>query len=191
MATRDRLLDAAEALLAEGGPRALTLDAVAAAAEVSKGGLLYHFPSKDALVEGLLDRLRHRGADDAAAMRADPDGPVSFYLRTSVPATAGASGGGRAEDAALSRSVQAAVTLATAGDVGARAALAAVSDGWHAVLREAVDDPDLARVVQLVGDGLWLGATTGAPVGDVDALTAAVHRLLAGVGARDAPDRRQ
>ena len=60
-----------------------------------------------------------------------------------------------------------------------------------AVLREAVDDPDLARVVQLVGDGLWLGATTGAPVGDVDALTAAVHRLLAGAGARDAPDRRQ
>lgn len=178
MATRDRLLDAAEVLLAEGGPRALTLDAVAAAAEVSKGGLLYHFPSKDALVEGLLDRLRARGEEDAAAMRADPDGPVAFYLRTSVPAAGGSAG----EDAALSRTVQAAVTLATAGDAGARAALAAVSAGWYAVLREAVDDPDLARVVQLVGDGLWLGATTGAPVGDVEVLTAVVQRLLAGAG---------
>lgn len=34
---------------------ALTLDAIAKKAQVSKGGLLYHFPSKDALVRGLLE----------------------------------------------------------------------------------------------------------------------------------------
>ena len=56
--TRDRLIDAFETLLVTAGSRAATLDAVAAAADVSKGGLLYHFPSKDALVEGMLDRLR-------------------------------------------------------------------------------------------------------------------------------------
>ena len=56
--TRDRLLDAFEKLLVAGGSRAATLDAVAADAEVSKGGLLYHFHSKDELVEGQLERLR-------------------------------------------------------------------------------------------------------------------------------------
>ena len=39
-----------------GGPQALTLDAVAAEAGVSKGGLLYHFASKPALLEALFDR---------------------------------------------------------------------------------------------------------------------------------------
>ena len=55
--TRDRLIDAFETLLVTAGSRAATLDAVAAEAEVSKGGLLYHFHSKDELVEGMLTRL--------------------------------------------------------------------------------------------------------------------------------------
>ena len=53
---RERLLDAAERLVLEMGGGHLTLDAVAKFAGVSKGGLLYHFPSKDALVEAMLAR---------------------------------------------------------------------------------------------------------------------------------------
>ena len=44
--TRDRILDAFEALVLEHGERAGTLAATAGAAGVSKGGLLYHFGSK-------------------------------------------------------------------------------------------------------------------------------------------------
>ena len=55
-AARDRLLDAAERLVLEMGAGHLTLDAVAKFAGVSKGGLLYHFPSKDALLEAMLTR---------------------------------------------------------------------------------------------------------------------------------------
>lgn len=53
---RERLLDAAERVVAESGATHLTLDAVAKSAGVSKGGLLYHFPSKEALLEGMLAR---------------------------------------------------------------------------------------------------------------------------------------
>src|SRR5262245_25771867 len=53
---RDRILEAAEQLVAAQGASNLTLDAVAQTAGVSKGGLLYHFPSKDALLIGMLDR---------------------------------------------------------------------------------------------------------------------------------------
>jgi AcrR family transcriptional regulator len=80
---RDRVLDAYETLLIEAGPAAATLDAVAAGAGVSKGGLLYHFASKDALGAGLLDRLRERSAADAdalAALRERLGDPVLAWL---------------------------------------------------------------------------------------------------------------
>jgi AcrR family transcriptional regulator len=53
---RAALLDAAVAVIRRDGAQALTLDAVAAEAGVSKGGVLYHFASKRALIDGLLDR---------------------------------------------------------------------------------------------------------------------------------------
>ena len=56
VAVRDRILDSAEQLVSDEGARHLTLDAVAQAAGVSKGGLLYHFPSKDALLAGMIER---------------------------------------------------------------------------------------------------------------------------------------
>jgi AcrR family transcriptional regulator len=54
---RARVLDAAERLVLETGAGHLTLDAVAKCAGLSKGGLLYHFPSKDSLLEAMLERF--------------------------------------------------------------------------------------------------------------------------------------
>ncbi len=54
---RDRLLDAAASLVPRRGAGELTLDAVAERAGVSKGGLLYHFPSKDALIQAMIARM--------------------------------------------------------------------------------------------------------------------------------------
>jgi AcrR family transcriptional regulator len=53
---RDKLLDAAEAVVVRQGIASLTLDAVAAEAGLSKGGLLHHFPTKDRLVEAMVTR---------------------------------------------------------------------------------------------------------------------------------------
>jgi AcrR family transcriptional regulator len=52
----DALLDAAEAVVARQGIASLTIDAVAAEAGMSKGGVLHHFPSKDRLVEAMVVR---------------------------------------------------------------------------------------------------------------------------------------
>ena len=54
---RQQLLDIAAEVVSEGGLHGLTLDAVAGRAGVSKGGLLHHFPSKQALLEGVCDAL--------------------------------------------------------------------------------------------------------------------------------------
>lgn len=53
---RDRILEAAERVVAEVGAARLTLEVVAQAASVSKGGLLYHFPSKESLLSALAQR---------------------------------------------------------------------------------------------------------------------------------------
>lgn len=149
-ATRDRLLDAFEGLLIAHGPRAATLDAVAAAAEVSKGGLLYHFPSKAALVQGQRERLAALGEADVAAMRAAPEGAAEFYLRGSM-----SSGG------PLDRALIASARLAEESDDDVTAVLDGLRQGWYDALLDELGDPAVAHVVQLVGDGMYYNAVTG------------------------------
>lgn len=55
--TRTLLIETALSTLRQHGANNLTLDAVAKASTVSKGGLLHHFPTKEALIEALLRRL--------------------------------------------------------------------------------------------------------------------------------------
>ena len=144
---RDRVLDAFEELLAEQSERAATLDAVAARAGVSKGGLLYHFASKEALVGGVLERFAGLVADDVDRMRADEAGPVDYFLRTSIPT-----------DSRFERAVVAVARLAQAADPRARDALADAQRVWLAALEEAVGDPLAARMVMLIGDGMYYNA---------------------------------
>ncbi len=72
---RERIFEAAEHVVNEVGAARLTLDAVSQAAGISKGGLLYHFPSKDALLVALSQRYvqhLHSCIDHArAALPAD------------------------------------------------------------------------------------------------------------------------
>lgn len=72
---RTRILDAAEAIVRARGVSGLTLDAAAREAGVSKGGLLYHFASKEALLSGLLARMSEWMAQDfEACVAAQPEG---------------------------------------------------------------------------------------------------------------------
>ncbi|MFM7414309.1 MAG: helix-turn-helix domain-containing protein, partial [Alphaproteobacteria bacterium] len=76
-----RILDAAENLIIARGVAAMTLEAVAREAGVSKGGLLYHFASKEALLEALLGRLSAFIAQEfAACVAAQPEGPGRVAL---------------------------------------------------------------------------------------------------------------
>lgn len=147
--TRDRLLDAFETLLVSAGSRAATLDAVAAEAQVSKGGLLYHFHSKDELVDGMLARLREQGRADVEKMRTAKKGPVDFYLTTSINS-------GSDFDRALIAAARIAQT-----DTRASQTLGDLREGWFEVLLQHLEDEALARTIQLIGDGLYFDDTTG------------------------------
>ena len=146
MSTRDKVLDAFEALLIAEGERAATLEAVAARAEVSKGGLLYHFKSKDALIDGLLERLARLAQEDVEAMRADPRGPSAYYVDSSVYA-----------GSPLDRSLVATARLVQEA-TRAREALQAAHRTWFTIILEEVGDRALARAIMLIGDGLYYNA---------------------------------
>ena len=57
---RDALLDALEFIISEGSVHDVTLDGVAARAGITKGGLIYHFKSKEVLLHALVERMRLR-----------------------------------------------------------------------------------------------------------------------------------
>ena len=59
-ATRELLLEAATTLLAEDGYAALRVAAVAQKAGISLGGMLHHFPTKEAMVLAVIERLSDR-----------------------------------------------------------------------------------------------------------------------------------
>ncbi|GAB3742497.1 TetR/AcrR family transcriptional regulator [Microlunatus parietis] len=149
-ATRARLLDAAKQILVERGAGQLTLDAVAELAEVSKGGLLYHFPSKSALIEGLAERLREFTA--ANVERAAQDGVVRTFLETSLPGSV---------EAEHYWAVFSALRSGIEVSRQTRDLVQEVFSVWSDALRAEVDDPVQADIIRLVGDGLYLGAVLG------------------------------
>ncbi|MCK7458993.1 TetR/AcrR family transcriptional regulator [Idiomarina aminovorans] len=57
---RDVILDAADRLVAAEGAAHLTFDALSHTTGISKGGLLYHFNSKDCLLQAMLKRRVER-----------------------------------------------------------------------------------------------------------------------------------
>jgi AcrR family transcriptional regulator len=77
----DRILDAAEELVCTRGIAGFTLDGVAQAAGVSKGGLLYHFGSKDSLISGTQRRMASRMADTLREAKAGSEPVLQAFVR--------------------------------------------------------------------------------------------------------------
>jgi len=83
---RERILDAALAVADRVGAAHLTLDAVAAEAGVSKGGLLYHFASKDLLLKGVVEHHVSQHRSDLEIARAMFPAHAGGYLQAFVHA---------------------------------------------------------------------------------------------------------
>jgi AcrR family transcriptional regulator len=169
---REAVLDAFEALLYDGGERAATMDATARAAGVSKGGLLYHFASKDALEAGLIQRMAELAEDDVAQMRDAAAGPVDAFIRTSMNT-----------NSPLDRAIVAVSRLAQSGSAAAVAALHRLRALWADALRPHARDEAALQLIMLVADGLYFTNSLGtgvvplpAPEGaQLDALVALVE----------------
>lgn len=63
--TKEKIYQAVNELYKAEGVKMLTLSNIAEKAGISKGGLLYHFPTKDAILEGLIERNMKEFIDGA------------------------------------------------------------------------------------------------------------------------------
>lgn len=81
---RGKVLDAAEAVVSKVGAAALTIDAVAKAAGITKGGVQYCFGTKGALIDAMLERWGE--AYDAEVVQLTQGTPVS-PIRAHLEAT--------------------------------------------------------------------------------------------------------
>lgn len=145
---RESVLDAFEQILIEDGGRAATMDATARAAGVSKGGLLYHFGSKEALEAGLIERLKELVDIDIQAMTSSPEGPIAYFLRSSAM-----------EDDPLDRAIIAVSRLAQGGNAAASGMLRDIRDQWADAIRPHAKDDAALDLVMLVADGLYYNNT--------------------------------
>ena len=153
--TRAEIIEKALEVAAERGASGFTLDAVAARTSVSKGALLHHFPSKIALLEGMVDHLGRMHTDTILAEAARDPEPYGrnarAYLRATVnePVTP--------QDVSIGRVIMAACAIDPA--------LAQRWNGW--IDKVKVDDPsdpvgaDDALMLRLIADGLWMSDLFG------------------------------
>ncbi|KIM00642.1 Transcriptional regulator TetR family [Paramagnetospirillum magnetotacticum MS-1] len=92
MSTREKIIDSAMAIVRDQGVAKLTLDEAAKVAGISKGGVLYHFKSKDDLIRGMVQRLIDQCDQlNHEYYEREVDGPYR-WARAHVHATFDASG---------------------------------------------------------------------------------------------------
>jgi AcrR family transcriptional regulator len=73
---RDAFLDAAQRLIQTKGYEAMSIQDVLDELETSKGALYHYFDSKQALLDGVVDRFAEAGMATVAPILADPDLPA-------------------------------------------------------------------------------------------------------------------
>ncbi|HCI85751.1 MAG TPA: TetR/AcrR family transcriptional regulator [Dehalococcoidia bacterium] len=74
--TRERILEAAEAVFADNGYHDALVDEIGKRTSMSKGGLYFHFPSKEDLFFAVMDRLANKLVRRAEKAASDTDNPL-------------------------------------------------------------------------------------------------------------------
>ncbi|WP_431798469.1 TetR/AcrR family transcriptional regulator (plasmid) [Cupriavidus metallidurans] len=146
---RNQCLSVVRELLLSHGPDSVTLDLVAQRAGVTKGGLQYHYRSKNALLEALSEQLFEefdRSYQRALTVEAnDPGKYARAYIKTCFYGTTSNNAIGTQRAIAML-----ALTLPSCREKWARRmAQALKQDGARAA------NEDQLLICRLAGDGMW------------------------------------
>jgi AcrR family transcriptional regulator len=167
----DRLLDAAERVVARDGVSNLTLEAVAREAGVSKGGLLYHFPSKSDLIVAFVERIGARCEAKQLAEVEPPGTPGAFtraYLNIRTQPVD-----------PQERPIKTALLAAAATDKRYLDPIRKRAEDWQRRLETDGIDPAAATIVRLAIDGMCLCSMFGFPVPEGELRSQVIEKLLA------------
>lgn len=171
MTTYQRILASAIAIIRDRGVRRLTLDEVAHVARLSKGCLLYHFNTKEVLVQGMLDKMMDQW-----------EAVLRLHWERAAP------GHHRAVRALLSSSLDPA-SYCNDPVSGALVAALAINPALITPVRKRCreilawvqegSDPDLVTLIMLAVDGLCLQQVIGLELHDHEARRRLIAKALA------------
>ena len=157
---RRALLDEAARITLEQGLSKVTFQAVADAVGVTKGGVMHHFATKDALILAVFyDAMVKFEAEVNAAMAKDPVSYGSF-TRAYIDATISLGEKGQAEF-----NSQATLYVLMLGDRMLRERWAEWSNE-QLKKYAATDNSETLCMVRLVADGIWLSDFSGIDISD-------------------------
>jgi len=155
--SKDRIIQAAERIVLRDGVAHLTLEAVAVEAGLSKGGVLYNFPTKDHLIRGMIQRLISVYESRMNRFYQQDPHPTGrrlrAYLNASFPEP----------DEEYRRSLQVSAALLAAVSTNP-ALLEPVQQEfrkWQEWVREDGLDLVTGAIVRLAAEGLWLADLFG------------------------------
>lgn len=172
--TRQNILEAAAEISRESGPGNLSLDAVAAKAGVSKGGLLYHFPSKTALLKAVVESFVISFDEELARRKetkaGSPDAMLAAYLELFV------------EDHDCRRPPPSGLLAALSQDPDFLAPVRRHNRALLDRMRQTASDPAMALVVYLAIQGMRGMNLLGLDVMSDEEFTEAVDKLKTIVG---------
>lgn len=184
---RQAILDAALRVASRDGLMAMTLDHVAREAGVSKGGLIYHFASKDDLVRGMIAHFSERIETAVIRRIAEDPIPSGRLIRAMVGTILGlgSEGGTRAEPdtqvggAELNDMAKFQTTLLAAFAVNPRLLepLLPLGQRMRQRILQEDSDPIDAMITWLAFDGLFVWQVFGMMSPD-DPLLSRIHARL-------------
>ncbi|MCW3060857.1 MAG: transcriptional regulator, TetR family [Capsulimonas sp.] len=146
------LLQAAARIVRRDGVSKLTQDALAEEAGVSKGGVLYHFPSKYALIAALAEMRIAQFEENIGTLTAQDNQEAGRWTRGYVRASAKPQEEG---DPSVGLLAAAASDPAVMGKIRERFA------EWQARTESDGVDDATATLLRLAADGLWLTEMLG------------------------------
>jgi AcrR family transcriptional regulator len=157
VAVQELVLDAAEEVVNSQGVSRLTLDAVARQAGLSKSGLLHHFPSKEALVDAIVERTVGLWKSSLeSAIRCQPPGShptVRGLLQCSL--------GDMADWNERLRRSSTALLAVLVHCPGKKTAMHEFYQGLLAAMQQECNGQPTGDLILAVIDGTWLRWVTG------------------------------
>jgi AcrR family transcriptional regulator len=142
------ILAAAESVVLRKGLQSTTIEEVARAASISKGGVLHHFPTKDSILVGLLQLLVARFEANVEGYRSEDPEPKGAFTRAFFRATLRRDANCVELFSALSSAFHnTPALLAVQRENYSR---------WQGRLQDDGIDPVHASIVRFAANGLWV-----------------------------------
>lgn len=170
--TRENILNAAAQVILQQGMGAFTIEAIAQEAGVTKGGVLHHFPSKELLIQGLIEQvIAAFNAHLMQELEAEPAEESGRWLRAYIRTIFFA-------DYAASSLIPTLAAALSADEATRERIRQGFQQSQQAAIADA-SDPVQATIIRLAVDGLVFSRALGVDVLDQQTSRAVYEKLLA------------